>query len=326
MNLNPSTNVVLLGAGFTKNFGGFLAKEMWENIFSHPSIQQSGNLRASLMSDPEYNYETILFNVLTGNYTPEEKTLFYKVVEEVYQFLDKSVFDYCENDMQSKGISLRGVKNLLTGTFSESGKKHFLFTLNQDLFLERAGAHRSPFVDLVGQGNLKFSTPFREEYSVVLPTTEELEERKKHFEPYGAWHYTKLHGSYGWKSALGGRGMVIGKNKLEEIQKEPLLKLNYEIFEQVLTHDNRLLMIIGYGFKDDHINKVIIDGIKNHGLKIYLISPGETAKIMGALSEVDEALPKALVGCKFKTLYELFPYRGDRNTVLDSIFTQIKVK
>jgi hypothetical protein len=28
--------VLFTGAGFTKNFGGFLAKEMWSKIFNNP--------------------------------------------------------------------------------------------------------------------------------------------------------------------------------------------------------------------------------------------------------------------------------------------------
>ena len=52
MELNPSRIVILTGAGFSKDFGGFLAKEMWENIFSHQAIQENDILRQAMVSDP----------------------------------------------------------------------------------------------------------------------------------------------------------------------------------------------------------------------------------------------------------------------------------
>jgi len=33
LNLKVNKYILLTGAGFTKDFGGFLAKEMWESIF-----------------------------------------------------------------------------------------------------------------------------------------------------------------------------------------------------------------------------------------------------------------------------------------------------
>jgi hypothetical protein len=35
MNIQSSENILLTGAGFTKNFGGLLASEMWAEIFNH---------------------------------------------------------------------------------------------------------------------------------------------------------------------------------------------------------------------------------------------------------------------------------------------------
>ena len=37
--------VLLTAAGFSRNWGGYLAKEVWEEIFSHPDVQKRPSLR-----------------------------------------------------------------------------------------------------------------------------------------------------------------------------------------------------------------------------------------------------------------------------------------
>ena len=66
--------------------------------------------------------------------------------------------------------------------------------------------------------------------------------------------------------------MVIGRGKEQLIQKEPLLAWYFKIFKEVLFQTNRHLLLIGYGFGDDHINDIIANAIKQYGLKIYIIS------------------------------------------------------
>jgi hypothetical protein len=42
--------------------------------------------------------------------------------------------------------------------------------------------------------------------------------------------------------------------------------------QEVLSCPNRRLLVIGYGFRDLHINAVIAQSIRQHGLKLYVIS------------------------------------------------------
>jgi len=43
--MTENDRVLLTGAGFTKNFGGPLAREIWSLIFNNPRIQQTPSLR-----------------------------------------------------------------------------------------------------------------------------------------------------------------------------------------------------------------------------------------------------------------------------------------
>ena len=85
-------------------------------------------------------------------------------------------------------------------------------------------------------------------------------------------HYIKLHGSYGWKSFDGSNQMVIGKSKWESIKKEPLLYAYFNILKNIIKEGDKKLLIIGYGFRDQHINELLLEGVQENNLKLYIIT------------------------------------------------------
>jgi hypothetical protein len=109
-----------------------------------------------------------------------------------------------------------------------------------------------------------------------VPVEEQIEIAKQKHEdkkPSPNLFYIKLHGSTNWQTKVGNRKvMVIGGNKIEQIISQPLLNWYFEIFKQVLSCPDRRLLIIGYGFGDDHINKVISNAVQKHGLQVYVVS------------------------------------------------------
>ena len=50
MDIKSKELILLTGAGFTKNFGGFLANEMWSKIHNHPMVQSKPKLKQLLMN------------------------------------------------------------------------------------------------------------------------------------------------------------------------------------------------------------------------------------------------------------------------------------
>ena len=67
--------------------------------------------------------------------------------------------------------------------------------------------------------------------------------------------------------------MVIGKNKADNINQEPLLKWYSQLFQNAIYEGGKKLLIIGYGFGDDHINDILLKGVQECGLSIYIINP-----------------------------------------------------
>jgi hypothetical protein len=106
--------------------------------------------------------------------------------------------------------------------------------------------------------------------------------------------------------------MVIGKNKTELIEKEPLLKWYSELFQRVIAQGHKKILIIGYGFNDDHINTVLEQGVKRYGLQIYIISTKSPADFKRHLIEVSSpSIHDGLRGYCQYTLQELFADQGE---------------
>lgn len=53
--------LLLTGAGFTHDFGGYLARNMWEKIFNHNEIKQHPKLNRLIISD--FDYESVYYKV-----------------------------------------------------------------------------------------------------------------------------------------------------------------------------------------------------------------------------------------------------------------------
>lgn len=275
-----SKNVILLtGAGFTKNFGGFLGSEMWSQIFTEAEIQSNDRLRDVLLQG-NCDFETAYSTVMTGGFSEDDKNIMKRVVERAYKNLDDAIKDWVFNDTGPYPVNWYGW-NKLTNLFVGQGDvKGLFFTLNQDIFIERRSGHRVPgapfFTQELYNGRCRDFTPDK---FVTLPKEDAVVKAEQALKNHAGLAYIKLHGSYGWKSSDGSNQMVIGKNKSEFIEKEPLLKWYFDLFQKVIVEGGKKILIIGYGFGDQHINKVLVDGVKNHGLQVYIISTRPPAEL-----------------------------------------------
>ena len=152
-----------------------------------------------------------------------------------------------------------------------------VFTLNQDLLLEK---HYQPGIELVGDRkfNGAYSPHIRLMHPPVgydpdpvksprVPTDEATFQVTPRTQPY-----FKLHGSMNWFDKAGGRLLVMGGNKTAAISSNPLLKWYADQFDEYLHRPDTRLMIIGYGFGDEHINQALLRAAAK-GLKIFIVDP-----------------------------------------------------
>jgi hypothetical protein len=142
----------------------------------------------------------------------------------------------------------------------------FIFTLNQDMFFERYYSREKTTVFPGLPDHLNW---FRQadqdsmDFTLRLPSVEQLEPKKKELfqKGFAQIAYVKLHGSQEWLAHDGSDVMVIGNQKASRIENEPLLKWYFSLFEEVLNRPETRLLSVGYSFRDEHINRCIVNAI-----------------------------------------------------------------
>ena len=288
-----SEPVLLTGSGFTKNFGGLLANEMWNKINNNlDDILYNDNLnkleqnnRTHLknlikLTKNDFDYEKIFEKVMKGDkYSKEEKDTINECLLESYKSMDQRIITNGYLYGPKVCIDSNALENFIRDLAGGQKEKGFFFTLNQDISIERyfRTAAITPCIERINEWDVLLKQgDFKNSWFKKVPNKEELVRRK--LDKEGKWknekvYYIKLHGSFNWKDSKDNKIMVIGTSKLEDIEKEPILKWYLEMFKCVLSVPNRRLLIIGYGFRDKHINDVIINSIKNNGLGLFIIHP-----------------------------------------------------
>lgn len=326
INFSISKNILLTGAGFTHNFGGLLASTMWAGIHNH--LQRSNQPRLIQTIKRQFDYEELYQEIVKGNVcNDDEKSAFTDSVLEAYDTLDGAICDYHCRYSQNPIISLQDIDRLIARMIDNGGqrKRVFFFTLNQDIFIERwfvRIAADKPVLPGI-EHNYNLSPHGLEERildSKYYRHVMDQKELDKHLEYKNKmkWpeilYYIKLHGSYDWRNKKNQNIMIIGKGKFDQIEGEPILKYYLQLFKEVLSLPERRLLIIGYGFRDPHINEVIAESIKNSKLKIFIICPQDPKDFLK--NTLENAVPhkdtiwEAIAGYYPYTLEKFFPFDG----------------
>lgn len=291
---------LLTGAGFTRNFGGFLAKEMWARLFNYAEIQNHPSL-VQILRD-ELDYEAVYQRVMYDNYSLEEQSTFTKAITRAYEQLDEVVCEFRMPDPRYP-VNIYGVNKLIREFSGKGNVRGYFFTLNQDLFIDRRFRHGIRPDDehltipglphhLISIGPATRNRALSTEDYFEVPTNDAMEEiiRKNNgpLSSTGRFHYVKLHGSMNWLSSDGRGVLVIGRDKSAQIDREPLLKWYFETFRKILSLGYMNLFITGYGFRDTHINEVIAESIVQFGLRWHALYPIEPENLKQDILESHE--------------------------------------
>lgn len=291
MSRKQFNKILLTGAGFTNNFKGFLAKDIWSFIFNDKQIKERP--RVLEIIDSDYDYESIYYKIQNdSDYDSEDKKAINDAIYNAYQKLDDTIRKVTD---ENHPLAIHHVNEMIDLFSDRKGGSGYFFTLNQDLFIERRYKLRELLtlplpnacrINLVGD---RTKLPLETGDFKTLPSKEELDREKTQLLPGSGLRYIKLHGSFNWYSFDGSEMMVIGKNKEDQIFKEPLLSWYFELFGNVLHQDDTKLFVIGYSFMDEHINEVIANAMNDYGLQLYIILPTEIEKFKQRLDKLQYA-------------------------------------
>lgn len=197
-----------------------------------------------------------------------------------------------------------------------------IFTLNQDVLLEHyymngnvglSGKRKWAGVQLPGMKRIPAQEPIHSN-SWARSTWSPLPEDLFIVDP-ACQPIFKLHGSSNWSRNDGRPMLIMGGAKSREIGQTPILNWYAEIFERTLSAQPSRLMVIGYGFRDEHINAVI-GRAAEHGLKLFVIAPegAELARRLNPTRAGGIAVPTSLESIIEETLI------GASRRPLSSIF------
>jgi hypothetical protein len=222
---NFSKRTILTGAGWTRNWGGRLAAEVWQDLLGHRAIQQNPRLRELLLR--EQSFETALGLVQAEPYDASDREAFEKVLLETFIAMDREIAQ-----IPDPSINMYKVQELLFRLCGRRGSNvsaGYMFTLNQDLWPERylfnEHATFSFPPDLPGlrrNSNQRLFTADIGNYSenfVMRP----IEEPSLRGELRDRFNVIKLHGSFNWRGPDAQLQLVMGARKDRQIQESPFL-------------------------------------------------------------------------------------------------------
>jgi len=278
------TFILLTGAGFSRNWGGWLANETFEFLLGSPELD--ADLRSLLWKSKEAGggFEDALTE-LQEEHDRRRDDLSKKRLNDLqaaivgmFNLMDQSfVATTFEPQQEMNPITPRQQNYVRTFLFRFDA----IFTLNQDLLLERQYLNENINSQQTGRWNghqvpgmkrlhvSSMTDPVRDCVALLAPVDSANFEVRP-----GAQPYFKLHGSNNWVNGTsGGRLFIMGGNKAVAIDRYPILSWYHRQFREYLSRPGARLMIIGYSFSDQHINGAISDAVDRGTLRLFIIDP-----------------------------------------------------
>lgn len=305
-----SKRTILTGAGWTRNWGGRLAAEVWQDLMGHRAVQNNARLRELLLE--ESSFEATLGKAQAEPFTPADRQAFEQALLDAFVAMD---WEIARPD-HDPWINIYKVQDLLFRFWGQRGGRvdaGYMFTLNQDLWPERrlynehvSGAAGPSLPGMQRRPNQRLFTTDIGRYGagfVMQPVADPRAQGRLR----GSFNVIKLHGSFNWRSADGRNAMVVGTGKADQIGAHPLLSWYWEIFRCVLTAGDVRLMIVGYGFGDEHINAAIADAVENHGLKVFIWDTGANLMDRVRAAPHGPAIWSGVLSTASRHMIEVFP-------------------
>jgi hypothetical protein len=309
---------LLLGAGFSRNWHGLLASEVFDHLLGEPEVMADPYLRPLVFKHRTSGFEQALSEV-QADYR-RDAAQYGKALTGIQTAIAR-IFDRMNRSYKQnpKGIEFQNFKHLMLRTFLVAFDA--IFTLNQDVLLE---LHYLQHVPLAGEprrwdgpqipgmtGVRSEGQPIGQHWAAGTLVPSNTYEFHSCLQPL-----IKLHGSSNWREAGGGPLMILGAEKPRAIGSSNILARYFEYFSNCLCGEPSKVCVIGYGFRDTHINDVLLDAVNKQGMKFFLIdplgadlyrsvNPTEKAPIY-CPGPVDQLFDKGLGGVSKRGLAETF--------------------
>jgi hypothetical protein len=265
------TNILLTGAGFSRNWGGWLANEAFEYLLGRPEINP--RIR-NLLWNSGGNFE-VAFQAIRDRAKPGNDASALDDLQRMNAML-AAMFEAMKIGFRSTPLETHQTSSAIRTSLFLA---HFdaIFTLNQDTLLEQHYIYQPSNETTHGRW------PGVEIPGLIPPAPEiqhgnQLEKaglrspRKEGFALDDRYQpYIKLHGSSNWQTE-NGYLLIMGGNKSADINQVPVLRWYHEMFRQRITQPDTRITVIGYSFGDEHINEHLFAAARAD-TQLFIVDP-----------------------------------------------------
>jgi hypothetical protein len=204
----------------------------------------------------------ILFEKINGTVTVENKSL--------RKALENKIIDACDLKLDKNAPHVDFLNKITARKPSDPRVQ--IFTTNYDLLFEYA-SNEAGFIVVDG---FSFTNPRRfsgRYFDVDLVNREKTRLKQEESFVSKVFHLYKLHGSLNWsKEGVNVEQKVSpsdplliypANEKYENSYDQPFFEMMSR-FQQALRKENTLLIVIGFGFKDKHVQNAIIEAVEQN--------------------------------------------------------------
>jgi hypothetical protein len=122
-----SKRVLLTGAGFSRNRGGRLAREMWEEIFSHPAVQKRIAVRQQLLATPSFE---VALSEIEGDHRKFLDTGRAAIWEALRQAFERMDVEHVKQlSSGAPKVDRVGMRNFLRRFYAPQHRVGYVFTV-----------------------------------------------------------------------------------------------------------------------------------------------------------------------------------------------------
>ena len=277
--------IVLAGAGTSLDNGGNNGKTrngLWEE--GKVTIEQLCNTlwasetEKSKRIKKDKDIEALLSHVLLVEKADEKKA---KDLKPLRNNIEKIIREACKLTLDNSNAPHKTFLDKITARKANESRVQ-LFTTNYDTLFEQA-AQRGGYVVIDGF-SFSFPRTFSGRY-FDYDIVQREQTRIKGEESFVSkvFHLYKMHGSLTWEQNE--QGMIQQVNttetpliiypasdKYESSYEQPYFEMMSR-FQQALRRENTLLIVLGFGFRDKHIQNVILEAVnQNPSFQLVIVN------------------------------------------------------
>ncbi|WP_129698196.1 SIR2 family protein [Parabacteroides goldsteinii] len=281
-------NVVVLTAAGTSMDNGKCSGKTREGLWEHCKMEiDSFKDPIADLEEKDFYMSKNIEDLLSYLILYQKVNGLNQVFDNKIKVLEKKIAGACMLELQNEAPHKTFLNKVTARKSSDSRIQ--LFTTNYDTLFEQA-ANSAGFVVIDG---FSFQQP-REfagrhfDYDIVNRERTRLKQEDSFISK--VFHLYKLHGSLNWTKNTSGKiiqssdtekPMVIypASEKYESSYEQPYFEMMSR-FQQALRKDNVLLIVIGFGFQDKHIQNVILEAVEqNPSFQLVVVNYNGNANI-----------------------------------------------